>query len=149
MKKTILICFILIGIGYIAGRKYLEAFSLNQKNVKNYYFLREGIYENKNIFEETQTNLRKKIMEYSNDKIYIYVAITRNIEVAEAIQKIYKKNGTDLQIEERKIENEELSISVEQFDLLIDKITTEEELLKIEEVVLASYEEIMKNREET
>ena len=45
-----------------------------------------------------------------------------------------------------KFSNEEFDHNVEQFDLLINSATNKEEILTIEEVVLANYEEIIKKQ---
>lgn len=144
MKKTLILCILFIGIGFLLG-KYLF---VEEESIEKYYFLQEGIYQDKNIFENNLTNLKQKVMEYKNNRVYVYTAITKDYEIAERIQKIYEKQNINLSIEEVYLPSEELKVNVEQFDLLIKKSTSEEEILKIQEVVLANYEEIIKNKED-
>ncbi len=142
MKKTIIGCVIFIGLGFLIGNKFQE-----RQIEEPFYFLREGVYENKNVFEENVKDFDKKIMEYKNNKIYIYTAITKDINLAKKIQEIYKKQKISLKIEEISLPSEELSTNIKQFDLLMKNTKSEEEILKIQEVVIANYEEIMKNQE--
>lgn len=143
MKKTIIICVLFLCIGFLLERKILE-----KEQEETFYFLLEGIYQDKNLFEENTNNLRKKVLEYQNNKIYVYVAITKDIEIAKHLQGLYQKQNKTVEIESRQIKEEELKMNIEQFDILVKKAESEEEIYKIEEVVLANYEEIMKNREE-
>lgn len=142
MKKTIIGCVIFIGLGFLIGNKFQE-----RQIEEPFYFLREGVYENKNVFEENVKDFDKKIMEYKNNKIYIYTAITKDYNLAKKIQEIYKKQKISLKIEEISLPSEELSTNIKQFDLLMKNTKSEEEILKIQEVVIANYEEIMKNQE--
>ena len=144
MKRTILLCVLFIVIGFFIGKSLLK----EEQPVVKYYFLQEGVYQNSNIFENNLSNLREKVMEYKDNKIYVYTAITKDIEIAKEIQEIYKKQNINLNIEEIYLNSEELNVNIEQFDILIKKATSEEEILKIQEVALANYEEIMKNKED-
>ena len=117
MKKTFLLCILLIGVGFILGTKL---FPIKHNQEEPFYFLQD---------------------------METYVAITRDLEVAERIMKLYEEQNISLTMKERIIKNEELKVNVDQFDLLVQKATTEDEILKIEEVVLANYDEIIKNRE--
>jgi hypothetical protein len=113
-----------------------------RKRGEKYYFLQEGVYNS----DEKLTNLKQKIMEYQDNKIIVYVGITKSLEVAEKILNIYDQNHISLSITERYFMNEELKNNIEQFDYLILSSNDSDEILKIEEVVLANYEEILKNR---
>ena len=141
MKKQILLAIILIILGFLLGTKTQKT----EKQIDKYFFIQEGVYDNSNVFESNITDLRKKVLEYKNNKIYIYIGITKDNTLAEKIKEVYQ--NPNIQIEEVWIKNEELKINIEQFDILLKKAKTKEEIMKIEEVVLANYEEIMKKGE--
>ncbi len=143
MKKTIILCLIFIIIGFILGNKIEIKKSLPEK----YYFLQEGIYNNDTIFEGNTSDLRKKVLEYRNNQISVYVGITKDEMVANQILNLYKENNISINIEEVWLNNEKFKINIEQLDLLVKKTSNFEEVTKIEEVALASYEEILKTRE--
>ncbi|MBR3210432.1 MAG: hypothetical protein IKF71_00645 [Bacilli bacterium] len=143
MKKTLLTSLLLMIIGFILGNKI----EIKKNFPEKYYFLQEGVYKNDNIFEENVTDISKKVLEYRNNQIYVYIGITKDKKVAEKISKIYQSNHIPIKIEEVWLQNEEFRINIEQLDLLIKKTSNFDEVTKIEEVALASYEEILKSRE--
>lgn len=148
MKKTFLlsIVFIILGasIGILFREKYQEQILNVFSEGKIYYFLQEGIYSSKEIMTENTKDLDVKLINEENNKYYVYLGITRSEENAKKIKEIYKNKGYQLYIKEINLSNEEFFNNVTQFDLLIENSETEEEILTIEEVVLANYEEIIK-----
>ena len=62
------------------------------------------------------------------------------------IKKIYDNKNIDTYIRKRNIKNEEFYNNVTQFDILINSTNKESEILTIEEVVLANYEELIKRK---
>lgn len=149
MKRFFITSLFFILLGIIIGKIiFLEQDILKIfKSKDNYYFLQEGIYQDNNLFEDNALNIKDSIMEYKNNKIYVYIGITKDLEIAEQLVEIYKKKNINLSIKEKSISNEEFKNNVEQFDLLIKSSKQEDEIIKIQEVVLANYEEIIKNRE--
>lgn len=149
MRKTIIIALICTILGSIFGLNlYRTSYTsivraFNEEHL--YYFLQEGVYSSEESLRESIKELEHKVIEKTNDKYYVYVAITKNQEVAEKIKKIYKQKNIDLYQKEKVVKNEEFLNNVTQFDLLIKECKTEEEILAIEEVVLANYEETSKN----
>ena len=148
MKKTLIlgITFILLGIvvGTILRGEYQEEILDVFGTRKNYYFLQEGVYSTEENLEENIKNLDAKLIIEEEGKYYVYLGITQVKENAEKIKKIYEKDGYQIYIKERNISNEEFYNNVSQFDLLIQSTDNSEEILAIEEVVLANYEEIIK-----
>jgi len=149
MKKTIVLAFIFIGIGALFGTNiyksnYTSIINTFKDN-DNYYFLQEGVYSTKETLKEATKNLEHKMVEEKDNKYYVYIGITRDQDVATKIINIYKNKGINIYQKEKVINNEEFYNNVTQFDLLIKESTKQEEILTIEEVVLANYEEIIKN----
>lgn len=145
MKKTIIYGLIFIVIGIILG-KYLNVENLKSLSVLNsgesYYFLQEGIYSTEEALLENTKDLESKLVENINDKFYVYLGITRNEEVADKIKKIYEDKGYKIYTKEVNLKNDEFYNNVTQFDFLINNTANENEIITIEEVVLANYEEI-------
>ncbi len=149
MKKTFLLSIIFVILGAILGiflksnyqDKVISAFSEG----KIYYFLQEGVYSSQEIMMENTKDLDVKLINEENNKYYVYLGITRDEENAKKIKELYKNKGYQLYIKEINLSNEEFFNNVTQFDLLIKNTEKETEILTIEEVVLANYEEIIKN----
>ena len=146
MKKTMLLAVIFVVLGAICGnylyQKAPDSISVFQED-NAYYFLQEGVYSSKEIMQENAGDLTNKLTILEDNKYYVYVGITKTRENAEKIQKIYKDMGYQTYINEMKLDNEEFSNNVVQFDLLVKESDSADDILTIEEVVLANYEELI------
>ena len=148
MKKTLIKGLILIILGFFLGQIiFSDKIELMKKLQKGdtYYFLGEGIY---NSYDSIQNNINinRKIIESKNNKYYVYVGITRDKEVLEKLKEIYKKKNISLYTKEIILSSPEFKTNVEQFDLLIKNTKDYDQILTIEEVVIANYEEIIKKQ---
>ena len=96
------------------------------------------------MFNSTYKDILIKTVDVLNNKQYVYLGITRDSNNAKKIKAIYEKKGYQIYIKEQNLSNEEFYNNVTQFDLLINGTNKESEILTIEEVVLANYEELIK-----
>lgn len=148
MKKIIIkgIFFIVIGffIGQFLFGEKIELIKRLQKG-DTYYFLEEGIYTDYNNIQNN-LNINRRIIENKNNKYHVYIGITRDKEVLEKLKKIYKKDNINVTVKEINLESQEFKTNVEQFDLLIKQTKDTSQILTIEEVVIANYEEIIKKQ---
>lgn len=147
MKKTIIkgIFFIIIGfiLGQIIFGEKIELIKKLQKG-DTYYFLEEGVYNNSNSIQNN--NIYRRIVENKDNKYHVYIGITRDKEVLEKLKSIYKKENINVTIKEIVLESNEFKTNVEQFDLLIRNTKDDSQILTIEEVVIANYQEIIKKQ---
>ena len=127
-------------LGFFLG-KFLFSNKIIFNNKNNCYFIGEGIYANKDSIKD----LDSKTIDYKDNKYYVYLGITKDIEVARKIQSIYKKQGINTFIDKRSINSKKLLSNIEEFDSLI-KSSTDSEILLIEDIVLTIYQKnISKN----
>lgn len=149
MRKFFLTSIIFIIIGILIGKFiFLEKDILKIfKSKDKYFFLQEGVYNNETNIESSLYSIKNAVLEKKDNKVYVYIGITKDQDIAEQLIEIYKNKNINLNIKEKYINNEEFKSNIEQFDLLIKSSKTEDEIIKIQEVVLANYEEIIKNME--
>lgn len=137
---------VFVVLGAICGNylyeKAPESISVFREN-DTYYFLQEGAYSSKKIMQENVKDLTNKLTTFEDNKYYVYVGITKNKKNALKIQKIYEDMGYQIYIKEVVLDNEEFANNVTQFDLLVNESESSEDVLTVEEVVLANYEEII------
>ena len=146
MKKIIIKGLLFIIIGFLLGQfLFGEKIELIKKLQKKdtYYFLEEGIYTDYNNID---VNINRRIIENKNNKYYVYIGITRDKQVLEKLKSIYKGKNIDVRVKEINLESQEFKNNVEQFDLLIRNTNDVSQILTIEEVVIANYEEIIKKQ---
>lgn len=149
MKKIIAFSIVFLIVGIILGTKiYSATTSLEDvfSEGTTYYFLQEGVYSSEAIMQENVENLNIKVIDYSDNKYYVYLGITKDESNAKKIKEIYTKKGYNIYIKEQKLTNEEFFSNITQFDLLLNNTNNEEEILTITEVILANYEEIIKKQ---
>ena len=147
MKKIIISGILLIILGYYLGYFIFNEKIINKyKKEEKYYFLQEGVYSNKENLQTNLNSLNNKIIDKNDNKYYVYVGITKDLEVAKKIMKIYEDDGYNIYLKEKYLSNEEFYNNVTQFDLLIKDSNDTSNILTIEEVVLANYEEIFKKK---
>lgn len=145
MKKKIFYSIIILITGIIVGRNiYLSKSTQVFSNKDIYYFIQEGVYSSKSIMEENIKNMDLKVVDEIDNKYYVYLGITKDENIAKRLKEIYESEGYQIYIKEVSLSNEEFNNNVTQFDLLINATTSEKEILTIEKVVLANYEEIVK-----
>lgn len=145
MKKTMLLAVIFVVLGAVCGnylyKKAPDTVSVFQTN-QTFYFLQEGIYSSKDIMQENVGDLMNKLVVLEDNKYYVYVGITMDQDNANKIKKIYENMGYPIYIKKMTLDNEEFASNVSQFDLLVQESDTDEDVLTVEEVVLANYEQI-------
>ena len=137
-----------LGMGIILGFRFYnnkDKFYDVFNKEKVYYFLQEGVYLSKDIVDENTKKLDYYVVERKNNKYYVYIGITKNIEIARMFKNIYERLGYDIYIKEKSINNLEFDSNMSQYDLLMNNTKKETELFTIMEVVLANYEELIMN----
>ena len=145
MKKKIFYSIIILITGIIVGRNiYLSKTTQTFSNKDIYYFIQEGVYSSKSIMEENIKNMDLIVVDEIDNKYYVYLGITKDENIAKKLKEIYESLGYQIYIKELSLSNEEFNNNVTQFDLLINASTSTKEILTIEKVVLANYEEIIK-----
>ncbi len=147
MKKKLIWGLVFILIGIFCSR-YIS--NINAKSIFNsgelYYFVQEGVYTNKKVMNNDLKDIKNRAIISKNNKYYVYVGISKDLEIAKLIKKIYEDKGYQIYIKELSVDDKEFSSNVEQFDLLIKNSSNDEDILTIESVVLSNYEEIINNK---
>ena len=146
MKRTIILAVVFLTLGTICGnflyQKAPNSISVFQQD-SSYYFLQEGVYTSKDVMQESIKDIPHKLVVFKDDMYYVYVGITKSEKNADKIQKIYEELGYQIHITTESLYNEEFSSNVTQFDLLVEEAESSEDVLTVEEVILANYEELI------
>jgi sulfur transfer complex TusBCD TusB component (DsrH family) len=146
MKRTIILAVVFLTLGTICGnflyQKAPNSISVFQQD-SSYYFLQEGVYTSKDVMQESIKDIPHKLVVFKDDMYYVYVGITKSEKNADKIQKIYEELGYQIHITTESLDNEEFSSNVTQFDLLVEEAESSEDVLTVEEVILANYEELI------
>lgn len=146
MKKTLFLGIVFLLCGCFVGQYLYQNSSIAQtvfKQKETFYFLQEGVYSSSDVMHENVKDLANKLTVKEDNKYYVYLGITKSLENAEKIKNIYSDLGYSIYIKEVNLNSDEFSSNVEQFDLLVKESSSADDVLTIEEVVLANYDEII------
>lgn len=144
-KRFIFSLIIAIVSGALLGHTLFEKFKEEEQTVFNdmspIYFLREGVYDNLEYALASANKFDTKIIVKEKAKYYLYLAISKSEDNLASIKKIY--NDKNLVVETKNINNESFLTALEQMENLFKKVSSDEEKLTIEKVILANYEELV------
>ena len=144
-KKIIIPIIISITLGIISAKLLYDYDNSTTTNKKNYnsYLLQVGVYNDKHSLKQATRNLNDYIVKEDNGKYYVFVGITTSEKNANKIKKTYANKDIDLYIKKDQIDNKSFLSSLEQYDILLDGVTKDKDILSINEVILSTYEEMV------
>lgn len=147
MKKNLMTLVVVILLGCFSGRliyhKISDVYALNMKKDNLIYLLQLGVYSNKASMESDTRDINNKLVINKNNHYYVYVGISKNKDNLKKISSLYNKLGFSLYLSEEEVNHSEFLTNLQQFDLLLSKASTNDELDSINSVILSSYEEMI------
>ena len=148
MTKSFFITMIVaIFLGAVLGNFLFEQYKLEDKSVvrevNSIYFIMEGSYGTLEQAKEATKDIEVKLITKEDANYVVYLAITKSNDNLEKLEKIYEDLKLNTTIKKMSIDNEEFLATLEQMDLLIDKTTSQDEILAVNEVVLSNYQEFV------
>lgn len=140
-----LVIVILLGCfsGKLIYHKISDAYALNIKKDNVVYLLQLGVYSSKASMESDTIDINNKLVVKKNNNYYVYVGISKSKDNLKKISYLYNKLGFNLYLSEQEVNQSEFLTNLEQFDLLLSKASTNDELDSINSVILSSYEEMV------
>lgn len=146
-KSFFITMLVAIFIGTVLGNLLFEQYKLESetviKEVNSTYFLTERSYSTKEQAEKATEDIEPNLVIKEDANYTVYLAITKDNKNLEKLKKLYEDLGINTTIKKMSIENQEFLATLEQMDLLLNKTSTNEEMLAINEVILANYQEFV------
>lgn len=146
MKKLIFMMSVAVVLGAVSGKflfsKYQDTDSVFSER-EDVYFLQEGVYSSMESLNSNTKDINPKLVVKEEDKYYVYVGISKDIDVIKKIKKIYDEKGYNTYQKLIKVGNIEFLSNVDQYDILSKTASYDRELLTIQDVVLSNYEELI------
>ena len=108
MKKILTVSSIFILLGFFVGNSIFSKRVNVVREIKNndtYYFLEEGVYSSKENLQNNISKITQKVISQNKEYYYVYIAITKNIDIAEKIKKLYEDKGYKIKIKEMRLKN--------------------------------------------
>lgn len=101
------------------------------------YFISTGVYK-----EKEESHFDGSIYQLEDDGFHEYVGITKNKKIANKIKEYYEKLGNNCNVSEKRVTNNEYINTLNEYDKVL-LIANEKDLINIEKIVLANYEEMV------
>lgn len=140
---------IAILIGAVLGNFLFEQYKLESESVirevNSTYFLMEGSYSTEDQANKavTDNNIKTYLIVKEDANYIVYLAITKDNDNLDKLKKLYNDLGINCSIKKMSASNEEFLAMLEQMDILLNKTSSNDEILAINEVVLANYQEFV------
>jgi len=145
MKMNFIIPIVVsILLGALCGKLVFSQYQKNEEvfsENNTIYVLQQGVYTKEETKIEATKNLPCSISVLDDGKYYVYIAMTKNQKNVEKVSKLFQDKKIDVYQKEISVTNREFLNTLEQYDLLLENAKTEEEILSVVKVILASYEE--------
>lgn len=144
-KKFLLGVTIAILLGLFLGTTFYKQYEKEQHldNEYNSYLLQLGVYNSKEEMNKKVKNIDSYMVIERNNKYYVYLGISTKKKNAEKLKEVFNEQNIDASIKKSVINNIEFMSNLEQFDILLDNATNNEDIMKVNEVILSSYEEMV------
>ena len=141
--------FVYVGIailsGLILGNIFYKQYEREQNldNEYNSYLLQLGVFNSKDEMNKSVKNLENYIYIERDNKFYVYLGISTTKSNAEKVKDAFLENNINVSIKKSVIDNVEFISNLEQYDILLESASTNEDIMSINEVILSSYEEMV------
>ncbi|MBO5138809.1 MAG: hypothetical protein J6B89_04170 [Bacilli bacterium] len=147
MKKYLVFMFFTIVLGSVFGKflydKTIDVSALGQEDV---YFLEVMSSKNLDELENDSKDIEPKLITKDGNRYVCYIGISRNIDNINKMKSQYSENAYVPVESMRKVSNAEFLNNLEQFDQLLLKTNTKDEIAAVNSVILSSYEEMVLNK---
>lgn len=144
-KKFLMYIGVAIFFGGILGHLFYGKYEQEQNLDKEYnsYLLQLGIFDSKESMEKGLDDIDNYMVIEKNNKYYVYLGISSNKDNANKLQNAFLEKDIKTSIKKTIINNIEFMSNLEQFDILLDSASTNEDIMSINEVIMSSYEEMV------
>ena len=145
MKKNLMIPLVIsIILGFISAQIVYSTYRKNlEESSYNAYIIQIGSYNNEDSLDETFENEEDYLIVEEDGKYNVYVGITTDLVNANKIKNLYQNKNIETYIKPTVINNVECVNNLEQYDILISEVDSEENIISISDVIFSSYEEMV------
>lgn len=145
MKKNFLIPLVVsIILGFISAQIVYSTYRKNLEDSKyNAYLIQIGSYTNEESISSIYSDDFKYLVMKEDDMYNVYAGITTDLINANKIKNIYEKKDLEISIKPTVIDNIEFISNLEQYDILISEVDSDDNIISISDVILSSYEEMV------
>ena len=152
MKNTIIWVMLALLSGVVLGKmtfnKYKKVDTINvMKDDNEVYMLKYATYDNEDDMYDNMTGIDRYIYIQDENKITVYISITKTKENAKKLQNVYLNKNINSTIVKVNIDNDEFIQNLTEYEKLLSASEDDKSLLIIENQILSCYEQVVVNNE--
>lgn len=140
-----------IAIGLFFGKAFFDIYDSSSLTVfdekDRIYMLQIGVYSSESAMKSSFKDYKKYLYIKDSDGYHLYVAITKNSQIAKRIKELYKKDGYSIYVKENIEGNKSFLSVLSEYDKIID-IASDNDLKEIEKIVISNYKEMVLENED-
>lgn len=151
MKNYIVPVISALLVGFLLAKFMIDQYDKKENlktvfnNTNTLYFIRQGIYSDKESMEKNMADFSYYIYNLEDDKYHTYIGITSSKENSQKLKDFYEKLGYITYIKEINISSKSFMEVLEQYDKLLENTNEEKTIKAICSQVLSKYEELILN----
>ena len=139
MKKKLTYFFVPIIIGVIIGIVIYNDYKKGlDDSLYNAYLIQIGSFK-----DDVEVDPSNYLVLEENGIYNVYAGITTKLSNASKIKELYEKENITSVIKPIVINNVEFMSNLEQYDLLLSEVETDENIISINDVIISNYEELI------
>ena len=146
MRSVIIPLLFAVCLGFYGAKiayEFYEFKSVVSEVSHNAYAIQYGVYTNPETLTSILSDLDNYVVSLEDGKYYVYLGFTTDYKNLSKIRNMYEESGTEVYIRELYIDNEEFVSSLEQYDVLLNNVSVEEDIISVNKAILSSYDEII------
>ena len=151
MKNYIVPIISALLVGFLLAKFMIDQYDKKENlktifnNSNTLYFIRQGIYSDKESMEKNMTDFSYYIYNLEDDKYHTYIGIKSSKKNSQKLKDFYEKLGYITYIKEINISSKSFMEVLEQYDKLLENTDEEKTIKAICSQVLSKYEELILN----
>lgn len=145
-KNVIVPLLFAVCLGFFGAKIAYEFYKVKEvvsEVSHNAYAIQYGVYTNPETLTDMLDNLENYVVSQEDGKYYVYLGFTTNYKNLAKIRNLYKDNGIEVYTKEVYIDNKEFVSSLQQYDILLDSVSLEDDIISVNKAILSSYDEII------
>ena len=145
--RSVVIPLLIAAVLGFYGAKIVYGFNKVKTSVSslshNAYAIQYGVYTSADTLKKTISDIDNYVVSMEDGKYYIYIGFTTDSKNLSKIRNVYDDLGIDIYVKEVFINNDEFIKNLEQFDILLDNVSSNDDILSITGAILSSYDELI------
>lgn len=146
LRSVVIPLLVAVVLGFYGAKISYEFYQIKKTVTEvshNAYAIQYGVFTNPDTLSKNLSDLENYVISQEDGKYYIYLGFTTDYNNLKKIRNLYEESDIEVYTKEIFIDNMEFVSSLEQFDILLDSVNNDSDIISINKAILSSYDEII------